>query len=227
MSDDALLDEELHWRSRPGHRRRPAGANAITAIGIVITVVLWGITWVLLKPFLAGSPGSGVIDPKSIVVLIVFGVAMFVAAGLAGRLWVAIGPGARSVLRPIGVLGPWPMLGIAFFTVLFVVSMFAAPFLPKKPPAATSGRNWRFAKTVRLGVTYEEAVARCKATGERVPSRDDLARFDPPFPRQTTVWLEKPAGADLPIALTSDGQVAHMTAAPGRSPHAYVVCFRP
>ena len=83
MNDDALLNEELHWRSRPGHRRRPAGANAITAIGLVVTLVLWGITSVALTPFLAGSPGSGVIDPRSIVVLIVFGVEMFVAAALS------------------------------------------------------------------------------------------------------------------------------------------------
>ena len=142
-------------------------------------------------------------------------------------MWVAIGPDARRLLRLIGVFGPWPMLGIAFFVALVVASMFAAPFLPKKQRAATSGRNWHLAQTDRLGVTYEEAVDLCKKTGERVPSRDDLERFDPRFPGGTLVWLEKPAGADLPIALNAEGKVSHMSARPGRSPHAHVVCFRP
>jgi hypothetical protein len=59
-------------------------------------------------------------------------------------VWVAIGPQARSVIRPLGVLGPWPMLGIGLLAVLWMVSMVVAPFLPKP---ATGGTNWRLAKT--------------------------------------------------------------------------------
>jgi hypothetical protein len=63
---------------------------------------------------------------------------------------------------------------------------------------------------------------------ERVPSRDDLARFDPPFSAQTRVWLEKPADATLPTVLDPDGTVVQMAGrAPGQPPHAQVVCFQP
>ncbi len=227
MDDHALLQEELHWRSGPGHSRRPAGTNAITAIGIVITLVLWGITGIVLTPLLSGPRGSGVIEPRSIVVIVVFGVEMLVAAAVSGRVWVAIGPGARGALRPFGVLGPLPMLVMAFFVVISSASFVLAPFMPRKAAPTTAGRNWRFVKTDRLGVTYEHAVQMCKEAGERVPSREDLALFDPPFPGLGLVWLEKPPDAKLPIVLDRDLKVGSFSARPGSSPHAYVVCFRP
>lgn len=220
--DDALLNEELHSSGRHGQRGRPPGANAITAIGIVVTLVLWAITAVLLSSFLAGSPGSGVIEPRSIAALIVFGIEAFVAVGIAGRVWVAIGPDARGLLRPIGVLGPWPMIGIAILLTLAVVSPFVAPFL--EPPAVTTGRNWYFARDAHQDATYENALQQCGQRGGRVPSRDDLDLFDPPFPRGTRVWIEKSAAQDPPLALEPDGQFVHL---PGRTPYANVVCFRP
>jgi hypothetical protein len=229
VDDDALLNEELHWRSRPGHRRRPPGSNAITAIGLAVTIVLWAITGVAATSYLSGPSGSGMIDPRAVVMFVVFGVELFAAAVLAGRVWVAIGPAARGVLRPLGVLGPLPMLVIGALTSLYVVSIVLAPFLPMKSRPASSGLNWRLVETVPNGVTYEEAVARCAASGsERVPSRDDLADFDPPFSAGARVWLEKPDDAALPIAHDTDGSVVQMASnGPDKPPHAQVVCFRP
>lgn len=229
FDDEALLERELHWQSRPGDTRRPPGSNAITAIGIVVTLVLWAITGVVSAPFLAGPSGSGVIDPRAIVVIIVFGVEMLVAAAVAGRVWVAIGPRARRVLRPFGVLGPWPMLGIAFLVVLYVASFVAAPFLPKTPEPATSGRNWRLLDTGRGRVTYEEAVQLCEQTGERVPSGDDLAAFDPPFPGGTSAWIAGPAGEVVLLSLTRERAIARHALQPGQrvAPRDNVICFRP
>jgi hypothetical protein len=210
----------------PGDRRRPPGSNAVTAIGIVLVLVQWGLTAVLAKPFLDGPSGSGMIDPKAFLVFIVCGVELLVAAIVAGRVWVAIGPSARSVLRPLGVLGPWPLLFITGFAALYVVALLAAPFLPKTPEPATSGRNWRFANTSRYGATYEQAVELCEKSGERVPRREDLAAFDPPFPGGTIVWLEK--AADKNLMVVPDGQVAQGAPQPGQAPSRYhVVCFRP
>ena len=128
--EEALLQRELHWRSRPGDRRRPAGGNAIIAIGIVFTLVMWAISGLALAAFLGGPSGSGVIDPKSLVALVVFGVELMVAGAAASRVWVAIGPGARTVLRPFAFLGPWPMLIIGAIAAVMVLSIVASPFVP-------------------------------------------------------------------------------------------------
>lgn len=224
MDDEALLNEELHWSPGSNRRsRRPAGANAITAIGLVLTLVLWAITAALLTRFLEGPSGSGMIDPKSMVALLVFGIEMFVAGALAGRVWVAIGPGARGLLRPIAVLGPWPMLGIAFFVTVAVVSPFVAPFLPKKSEVVREGRNWYFARASSPDATYENALTQCRQNRGRVPSRDEIGLFDPPFPRENAVWIAKPEDADQPLELTTDGRFAPV---PGES-RRHVVCFRP
>jgi hypothetical protein len=228
MNDDyALLQRDLHWRSMPGDRRRPAGSNAITAIGLVLTLVQWGITAVVLGPMFDGPPGGDVIEPSAIAGFFVFGIEMFVAAVLAGRVWVAIGPRARSVLRPIGVFGPIPMLIIAFFAALWVVSFVAAPFLPKPPAPVTSGRNWRLADTGLYGVTYEQAVELCGKTGERVPAREDVAAFDPPYAAGTPVWLEKRQGERDLVSLTAEGSVTILVTRDGQSLRRNVVCFRP
>lgn len=224
--DDALLQRELHWRSRPNDRRRPPGSNAITAIGIVITLLLWAITGVVLGRVLAGRPtGSGVIDPKSLVVLIVFGVEALIAAGASGRIWVAIGPDARSVLRPFAVLGPWPMLLIGLFAALYVVSFVAAPFLPTTPEPPTRGHNWHLMDSDQ--VTYEQAIELCKQAGERVPSRDDLTAFDPPYAGGTSAWVERPADENYLLSLTPDGKVARPAPQRGQVWREYVICFRP
>ena len=223
--EDALLRRELHWQPGPGDRRRPPGSNAISAIGIIITLVQWAITLLVLAPLLDRPPGSGVIEPSAIIVIIVCGVEMLIAAAVAGRIWAAIGPAARSVLRPFGVLGPIPMMIIAFLAVLYVVSFVAAPFLPRQAEPATSGRNWRLVDTARGGVTYEEAVEICTQTGERVPSRGDLTAFDPPFPGGTSAWIEAEEGVLL--SLTPDGRVAREVPRPGQSPRNNLICFRP
>jgi hypothetical protein len=208
VDDDALLNQELHWSPRPGHRKRPSGANAITAIGLIVTIVLWAVTGVACQSFLSGPSGGGMIDPRAVLMLVLFGGELLVAAAVAGRVWVAIGPTARGLIRPFGVLGPLPLLVIGGLAGLFVVSMVLAPFLPRKPASATSGANWRVLEMTGGGVTYEEAVARCAASGsERVPSRDDLASFDPPYSAGARVWLEKPDDATLPIILDGDGTV--------------------
>jgi hypothetical protein len=49
-----VLNQEFHWSPRPGHRRRPAGANAITAIGLVVTIVLWTVTGVAWQAYVSG-----------------------------------------------------------------------------------------------------------------------------------------------------------------------------
>lgn len=224
--DDALLQRELHWQSRPGDRRRPPGSNAITAIGLVVTLVLWAITAVVLDRLLAGRPtGSGMIEPSAIIAIIVFGLEMLVAVVVAGRVWVAIGPGARSVLRPIAVLGPWPMLGIAFFAALYVVSFVAAPFLPRTPEPPTSGRNWRLMDSDQ--VSYEQAIELCKQAGARVPSRDDLTAFDPPYAGGTSAWVERPADENYLLSLTPDGKIARPAPQRGQVWREYVICFRP
>jgi hypothetical protein len=225
--DHTLLSRELDWRSRPGDRRRPPGSNAITAVGIVLTLVQWAVTTLVLAPYLEGPPGSGVIAPRAIVAILVYGIEMLIAAAVATRVWVAIGPGARTALRPIAVLGPWPMLGIAFLLVLYVASFVAAPFLPKAPELATSGRNWRLVDTGRGGVTYEQAVELCGQAGERVPSRDDLAAFDPPFPGGTSAWIERPADEGVLLSLIPDGRIARQVPRSGQSSRENVICFRP
>jgi hypothetical protein len=223
VDDDALLHEEQHWRSMPGHRRRPAGTNAITAIGIVIVILLWGITAIVFRPFLDRPSGNGI--PRALVTIVVCGIEALLATAIAGRLWVAIGPGARRALRPFGVLGPWPMLAIGFFATVSLASMVAGPFLRSSRPV-TSGRNWHFVTTDRLGATYEEALELCRRTGDRVPTREDLALFDPPFPRGTSVWLERPEGT-MPLSLTADGRFARLASRPSYAPRDHVVCFRP
>jgi hypothetical protein len=227
--EDALLARELHWQSRPGDRRRPAGSNAITAIGLVITLTLWAITGVVLAPALAGPPSGDVIDPSAIVFIVVFGIEMLVAVIVAGRVWVAIGPRARSLIRPIAVLGPWPTLIIGFLVAVWIVSFVAAPFLPKTPEPATSGRNWRLLDTSRGGVTYEEAVQLCDLSGDRVPSRDDLAAFDPPFAGGTSAWIERPADARDLLSLDPDGRIVQLALQRGQtSPwRRNVICFTP
>jgi hypothetical protein len=223
MDDEALLNKELYWRSSPGNRTRPAGSNAITAIGLVITLVLWGITAVVIERIPKEPSPSGMIEPRSLIVLVVFGVEMFVAAMIAGRVWVAIGPGARGILRPLGALGPWPMIGIMFFASVWVIALVVAPFMPDLTPPS-SGRNWRVVAPDRAGVPYEEAARLCDQPGERVPSREDVARFDPPFAAALRVWLEKPAGADLPFGREANGEFALFS---GASHRAHAVCFRP
>ena len=167
------------------------------------------------------------IDPRGIVFLALYAVELGIAVAVATRVWIAIGPGARAVLRPFGVLGPWPMIAIAFFVAVYIVAIVAAPFLPRTQPPATSGRNWQLLDTGSLGVTYEEAVQRCEQTGARVPSRDDLSAFDPPFPSGTEVWLEQPAGADYLLTFTHDGRFARQNPRPGLISREFVVCFRP
>jgi hypothetical protein len=226
-----LLQRELHWRSMPGDRRRPAGSNAITAIGLVITFVLWGITAVVLDRMQDdGPPGSGVIDPSAVVVFGLFGIELLIAAALSGRVWVAIGPRARGLIRPIAVLGPLPTLIIGFFVAVWIVSFVAAPFLPKPPAPVTSGRNWRLMESGRNGMTYDQAVALCEQTGERVPSRDDIAAFDPPFPGGTSAWIERPAdeNENVLFSLSPDGRIAREVPWAGQPPsRSNVICFRP
>ncbi len=227
--DDALLRRELHWKSRTGDRRRPAGANAILAMALVITLALWAITGVVLGRLLAGRPtSSGVVDPISLVVLIVFGVEMFIAAGVAGRIWIAIGPTARSILRPFGILGPWPMLIVGFFVAVSIVAFVAAPFMSTpQPERGTSGRNWHMVTTDRGGVTLDEAVQLCKQTGGLVPRPEDLDALDPPFTGRTTVWLEPPAGENVELMLAPDGTVSREIPPPGQIRRVFVLCFRP
>jgi hypothetical protein len=223
--DEALLQRELHWRSRPGDRRRPAGSNAITAIGLVLTLVMWGVTTAVLRAVFSGSPE---INPSAIL-FIAFAVEMFVAAVVAGRVWVAIGPGPRGLLRPFGVLGPFPMLIIGFFVFLAFASHIAAPFLPRTPRPVAKGRNWHFAKTAHYGATYAEALELCRQQpGEKVPSFDEIALFDPPFPRDRPVWLERTADMKPNSFLSPEGKISnYITRRPDQPVHTFVVCFRP
>lgn len=224
--DDALLKRELYWRPKPGDRRRPAGSNAITAIGIVLTLVQWAITGLVFSRVMAGpSTTSGMIDPRSIVALAIFGAEMFVAGILATRIWVNIGPAARNVLRPFGVLGPWPMLIIAAFIALVIASFIAAPFLPKP---VTSGRNWQLLTTTPPeGVPLEEAVQLCEQTGARVPSLDDLKAFDPPFPQGTAVWLEQNDAQEGMLFLSAEARPTRRVTRSSELVRYAAVCFRP
>jgi len=223
MDDDAQLQEDLHWRSMPGRRRRPPGMNAITAMGIVMVFLLWGITAAVFRPFLERPAGGA---GRALVVIVVCGIEAMVGMAIAARVWVAIGPDARRGLRPFGVLGPWPMLVIGFFATVSMVSLLTGPFLPSSRPV-TSGRNWHLAKTDRLGATYAEALEICRETGDRVPRREDIALFDPPFPRGTAVWLEWPEGATMPLTLRAEGDLTHLASRSGYTPRSNVVCFRP
>lgn len=224
MDDDALLDQELHRSPRSEKRKRLPGANAITAIGLVVTLVLWAITGAGLSTLGPRTSSSGVMDPMAVPAVLLFGGELFVAGAIARRVWLAIGPGARGILRPLGALGPWPMIGIVSFAALWTAAMLAAPFLPRKVETPSSGRNWRLAQTGGPGVTYENAVRQCREAGERVPSRGDLEHFDPPFPGGKRVWIEKPADPDVPLALGPDGRFVHLS---GPSHRADVLCFRP
>jgi hypothetical protein len=38
-------------------------------------------------------------------------------------LWVAIDPGLRAVLRPLGVLGPWPLLLLLGFVTRVLIAL--------------------------------------------------------------------------------------------------------
>jgi hypothetical protein len=117
--DDELLEEELgsSWT----RRGRPAGANAIIALAVALTLVLWLATLVVMATLLQGPAGSGVVEPRSLGVLAVLGAEMFIGPALARRLWVAIGPGLRAALRPLGVLGPWPLLLLFGFAALVLI----------------------------------------------------------------------------------------------------------
>jgi hypothetical protein len=238
--DDSLLQQELHWspNTGPRNKRKPPGANAITAIGMGITLVLWAITGRVLASLFPGpSSSSGMIDPKAIPILLVFGAELFVAGILAGRVWAAIGSRARAMLRPIGMLGPLATFVIFGLLAVWVIAMVAAPFLPKdgaassnatsavprESPPVTSGRNWNIVPTENGGATYAEALEGCSQADGRVPSREDLALFDPPFPQSMLVWLAKPEDSDQLLALSAGGQHTGMA----RNARAGVVCIRP
>lgn len=184
-SDEALLQEELSWRRpRYGRRSRPAGANAISAFGIAYTLVLWVVTF-----FAVGNvSGLGAIG-----MLVVLGIEMLIAAALAGRTWVAIGPGLRAWIRPMAVFGPFPLLIGAVIAVGMVVAV-ARGDLPKSTrKAATKGENWEVLPT--QGVPLAVAESLCESEGARIPSREDLRTLRPRFEGigNAHFWLEQPA----------------------------------
>jgi hypothetical protein len=177
--DEHLLNEELRWRRQKGVRWTPNGVSVMQGLTAAIVVPLGGLG---LELAVALKPANELVSVALLV--IVCGVALFMSNSAARWLWVAIGPVARTLLRPLGVLGFWPTVLLVFFLVSFPFALLRAGRAgvlnrgPFKGPGwvalmADEGRG-RF-----LEVKRSDAEARCHALGMVLPTLEEASRVAP------------------------------------------------
>ncbi|MCC6335303.1 MAG: hypothetical protein IT380_15100 [Myxococcales bacterium] len=239
VDDSEQLAYELTFSPRRTLTRRevrPPGAVAITAFSLIYVAVLWVPTLLLLAGVLGGRPGSAVIEPGSCVVLVVLGAEVVLAGWLASRTWVALGPSARAVLRPMMILGPWPLVLVLGFGLLLVASLVSGALRGKlfhqAPVAGTNWKLFQLSGAERAGVSYDAATVRCLELGDgwKVPSEAELAYFQPAFEGfgRTNFWLEARGGE--PVQAWQECKGFDCTVRTSLAPTGaanQVVCFKP
>ena len=110
VSDEDDLARELGWiepnaqRDRRIFKTRPAGVNAMDAMAGVIWLVSGG----LALASVGRVTGAGPVAAAFLVAALL----AFLAVYLSRRIWVAMGSTLRSIVRPLGILGPLPLIGI-------------------------------------------------------------------------------------------------------------------
>lgn len=233
IDDQEQLEADLRFSPRKTFSGRtvrgPLGATAITAFGLVYTLLLWGVTVAIASQTQANS-GLG-----AVLWLLVMGAEMFVAGSLAQGTWKAIGPVPRTVLRPLMILGPWPFLiatGLAFAMGVGLVRGAISGELFK--PELLEGQNWkvfRLDRRERNGVTASQAEVRCRELGDgwRVPSPNDYAAMQPKFEghTRTLFWATDASGPQLTEWSCQPLPCGQKWSRPvGSDFTAYVVCFR-
>jgi hypothetical protein len=239
VDDEAQLEADLAFTPRKTFSgctvRGPPGATAITSFGIVYTGVLWVLTLAALGR-VASTPSSDRVPLGAVASLLVLGGELFVAQWLAAKTWRAIGPTARTVLRPLMLFGPWPVVVMVGFLALFVMSAArgaATAELFHRPPVV--GLNWKrfdLAGAERGGVTYDKAMVRCPELGDgwRLPTQNDLATLRPAFEGQGEqfFWL---SGGDGPWLMRRNCRPRPCSlehSRPGGAEFlAQVICFKP
>ncbi len=197
MSDDAQLEEDLSFSPRETFSgkvtRPPPGATAITAFSVIYVAMLWVASLALMANVSAlRGPSNAVVSPGACLTLVVLGVELWLASTLARGTWRAIGPTARSLLRPFMVLGPWPFIFVVGFAALMLIAIPRMKFAPVK------GENWRISQlshAERHGVTFKQALVRCLEMGDgwAPPTREEVALLTPAFGGRgdERFWLEE------------------------------------
>jgi len=185
--DDVALDEELHWSESRNKglikkllNSKPAGVHAIQLLSSFYTLFMWLVTLMVAAKF-QGRPSGYVVDPLSLVILLILGIELFVAGPLARRTWIMIGPSLRELSRPYFKYGMWP----PFFAVLFIL-ILGGKFMSRHLQFSMTPSNWKIVTPARSSSTeviYGTAVRMCEQEGEEwsVPELSDLGRFSPRF----------------------------------------------
>jgi hypothetical protein len=190
--DEDLLAHELSWVDPEPHRdhrwlrTRPAGTNVMFALTGVFALV--GISLYLSR--------LGPVDTqRGLGSVVAFGAVAIlwcvVSHWLSRRLWIAIGPGLRAALRPIGVTGP-------LVTALILLVVWGTGWAVLKHARESSsieefllggpleGDDWRVTH-IRQGnnvklfyVSFLEAKAHCVQLGPgwRLPRHEDAPFLD-------------------------------------------------
>ena len=245
VDDSAELERELAFTPRKtlfGRTERPPpGSHVVTAIGIVYTGLLWIASIGLMSVLGAEARSSSdVVSPGACFALIVLGGEMFLAGILAGWTWRALGPTLRTVLRPFGLLGPWPILIVAVLAFAYVAGVASGKFRVDGTPILPSGDNWQVAALQgdpKHGVWWSKAEPACAALGPgwRIPTGDEWASLRPP-PRAEAgqfFWvassLDPAQGETVRAQCDASNRCAFAPPAPASDPHAVarVLCFKP
>jgi hypothetical protein len=136
MQDDEDLRAEMEWRpplikTRSSWRNTPPGVNVIGGIGLLFFVPALVLVMSITEPSdsLPGSFGR----------LLLWGGGILLVAGfLAKWTWLAIGPRARTALRPLGRLGPGGMV-VALLVLAYLCYSLVLPFTRDRSPDALAG----------------------------------------------------------------------------------------
>lgn len=193
VADHAKLQEELHY-TRPRHDTRliktsPPGYNLMIMSGGLLFLTTFALTLQLVRGLF-----RGVLFGDLWAGLIAVAVGGFLGFSVPRRVWIAIGPLARSLLRPFGLLGGYPFLFLCLFGLMLLggarraVTRFASgeltlaemkKFFEKKP---LEGADWEplwnreGGKRTLPKMSYQEARQGCEDLGPdwRLPTEEDL-----------------------------------------------------
>ncbi len=187
--DDEQLDEELNWKPRRNESfwRTPRGASAIMALGMALSLPMWGAT----MDYVGSASDLGVFA-----LLLVFAVEGLIGMAIARFLWRVIGPIPRGFIRPFMILGPLPPLA-----VLCCTGQGLAHRLTPDTGFSQQGKNWGVPRGGRR-VPFQEVQALCAKQGPawRMPREDEVAKLEPqPSATQSarfTYWV-------LPVSPTN------------------------
>jgi hypothetical protein len=122
-SDDDQLERELNYMA-PRHDRRffktnPSGYNLMIGMGAVFALGGFGLGGVLTLVLLGNGPQGA---PALVATLVGLVVALGMGLALPRKLWVAIGPTGRTLLRPLGYLGAFPVIVAALLGLSLLAS---------------------------------------------------------------------------------------------------------